>query len=47
MYTIALIELAIDAESFYDVSKVQERHFKLVEHTEITQADLDEYKKQS
>ncbi|MGH6826269.1 hypothetical protein [Methyloceanibacter sp.] len=47
VYTIALMELAIDAGSAYDVSKVQERHFKLVEHTEITSADLDEYKKQS
>jgi len=47
IYTIALMELAIDVESPYDVSKVQERHFKLVEHTEITPADLDEYQKQS
>lgn len=47
VYTIALMELAIDVGSSFDVSKVQERHFKLVEHTEITSADLDEYKKQS
>lgn len=47
IYTIALMELAIDVDSAYDVSKVQERHFRLVEHTEITPADLDEYKKQS
>ncbi len=47
VYTIALMELAIDATSTYDVSKVQERHFRLVEHTEITAIDLDEYKRQS
>lgn len=45
VYTIALIELAIDTGTQYDVSKVQERHFKLVPHAEITPADLAEYKK--
>jgi hypothetical protein len=47
VYTIALVELDIDAGTAYDVSKVQERHFKLVEHTDIQAADLDEYKKQA
>ncbi|MEA2975904.1 MAG: hypothetical protein QOF19_1424 [Alphaproteobacteria bacterium] len=46
VYTIALMELGIDAGTQYDVSKIQERHFKLVQHTEITAADLDAYKKQ-
>jgi hypothetical protein len=45
IYTIALMELAIETGTRYDVSKVQERHFKLVPHSEITPADLGEYRK--
>jgi hypothetical protein len=46
IYTVGLIELGIDAGTAYDVSKIQERHFQLVLHADVTDADLAEYKKQ-
>ena len=46
IYTVGLMELGVDAGTLYDVSKIQERHFELVLHADITSADLAEYKKQ-
>lgn len=47
IYTVGLIELGIDSGTAYDVSKLNERHFQLVFHSDITETDLKEYKKES
>jgi hypothetical protein len=42
-YTIALMELDIEPGSHFDVSKVQERHYRLVSGKSITDAELVKY----
>jgi hypothetical protein len=46
IYTVCLMELGIDTGTAYDVSKLQEKHFELVLHSDISDADLAEYRKQ-
>lgn len=45
IYTVGLMELGIEPDTSYDVTKIQERHFELVLHGDITENDLAEYRK--
>jgi hypothetical protein len=44
IYTIAMIELAIDPGTDVDVSKVQEKHYVLTKNSEISDDELKQYR---
>jgi hypothetical protein len=45
MYTIAMMETAIEAGTPFDVIKRREQHYKMVPSSMISASDLDAYRK--